>query len=87
MSSGVRLNALVGRPLADEGVREIVTSTAEAIGERNGIGVRVTFVGDDAIELEVEGSQLTATAAAAELRRLTDLWHRGRYDAPLWSAT
>ncbi|HAW96892.1 MAG: hypothetical protein CMJ33_05825 [Phycisphaerae bacterium] len=87
MSSGVRLNALVGRPLADVGVREIVTSTAEAIGERNGIDVRVTFVGDDAIELEVEGSQLTATAAAAELRRLTDQWHRGRYDAPLWSAT
>ena len=87
MSSGVRLNALVGRPLADQGVREIVTSTAEAIGERNGIDVRVTFVGDDAIELEVGGSQLTATAAAAELRRLTDQWHRGRYDAPLWSAT
>ena len=87
MSAGVRLNALVGRPLADQSVREIVTSTAEAIGERNGIRISVTFVGDDAIELEVAGSQLTATAAAAELRRLTDQWHRGRYDAPLWSAT
>ncbi len=87
MSAGVRLNASVGAPLADPGVRKIVTSTAEALGERNGIRVRVTFVSDDAIELEVEGSQLTATAAAAELRRLTDQWHRGRYDAPLWSAT
>ena len=67
MSAGVRLKALIGSPLADSGVREIVTSTAEALGERNGIRIKVTFVSDDAIELEVEGSQLNATAAAAEL--------------------
>ena len=53
MSAGVRLKALIGTPLSDPGVREIVTSTAEALGERNGIRVRVTFVSDDAIELEV----------------------------------
>ena len=87
MSAGVRLKALLGTPLSDPGVREIVTSTAEALGERNGIRVKVTFVSDDAIELEVEGSQLNATAAAAELRRLTEQWHRGKYDAPLWSAS
>ncbi len=85
MNTRIRLRAAVGEPLEDAGIRGIVTSTAEAIGERNGVRVEVIQADLDAIELEVEGSTLEATALAAELRRLTDHWHQQRYGAPLWS--
>ena len=85
MNTRIRLRAAVGDPLRDAGVRGIVTSTARAIGERTGVRVSVIEADLDAIELEVEGSNLEATALAAELRRLTDQWHQQRHGTPLWS--
>lgn len=84
MSSRVRLRAALGEPLADESVRAIVVSTAEAIGERTGVRVEVLDIEPNAIELDVEGSQLAATALAAELRRITDQWHLDRHGGRLW---
>ncbi|MDG2030241.1 MAG: hypothetical protein P8J45_04470 [Phycisphaerales bacterium] len=84
MNSRIRLRAFAGEPLGDEGVRGIVVSTARAIGERTGVRVEVHEADLDTIELEVEGSNLEATALAAELRRITDQWHQQRHGRPLW---
>ena len=84
MTTRIRLRAAVGEPLGDEGVRAIVVSTARGIGERTGVRVEVIEAALDTIELEVEGSNLEATALAAELRRVTDQWHQQRHGRPLW---
>lgn len=65
-------------------MRSIVVSTAEAIGERTGVRVDVLDIEPDSIELAVDGSQLAATALAAELRRITDQWHQDRHGGRLW---
>ena len=85
MSAAVRLSSVQEAALADDLVRGIVRSTAEAIGERTGVGVRITAINDQSIELEVDGSQLEATALAAELRRATDDWHQKKFGCALWS--
>lgn len=85
MNARVRLQALDGDPLHDSAVRAIVVSTAEAIGERTGVNVRVLDADGNSVELDVEGTQLEATALAAELRRLTDAWHSKKFGCPLWS--
>lgn len=85
MNASVRLSSLLGAPLADHSVRAIVRSSAEAIGERTGVSVRIRSVDDQSIELEIEGSQLEATALAAELRRITDDWHREKFGCTLWN--
>ena len=87
MSAQVRLQARDGEPLQDEAVRAIVISMAEAIGERTGVSVRVLRTESNCVELDVDGTQLEATALAAELRRLTDAWHREKYGCELWSIT
>ncbi|MCH2144601.1 MAG: hypothetical protein MK082_05575 [Phycisphaerales bacterium] len=84
MTARVSLRAAVGEPLAEEATRNIVTATAEAIGERTGVTVRVLEASFDLVELEVDGTNLEATALAAELRRLTDKWHHDRHGRSLW---
>jgi len=81
----VTLRARHGRPLDDPGVRDVVIATAESIGERHGVRVRVLEAGGDCIRLAVDGGELPAVGLAAELRRLTDRWHEGRYGVRLWS--
>ena len=85
MTASVRLTALDGEPLDDESVRSIVISTAEAIGERTCVSVEVAGTDGSSIELHVMGSQLEATALAAELRRLTNAWHSEKFGCQLWS--
>lgn len=85
MNARVRLKAQDGDPLHDDAVRAIVVSTAEAIGERTGVAVTVLNADGNSIELDVGGTQLEATALAAELRRLTDAWHSEKYGCTLWS--
>jgi hypothetical protein len=80
------LRARIGRPLDDPSVRDLVAATAEAIGERQGVAVRVIAAGGDAIEVAVAGGEVAALGLVAELRRLTDRWHRGRFGSPLWAA-
>ena len=84
--STATLRARIGRPLDDPAVRDLVAATAEAIGERQGVAVRVRSAGGDAIEVAVAGGELAALGLVAELRRLTDRWHRGRFGSPLWAA-
>ena len=85
MSAAVRLTSMLGAPLSDDSVRGIVRSSAEAIGERTGVTVRITAVDERSSELEIDGSQLEATALAAELRRVTDDWHQEKFGCALWS--
>ena len=85
MNARVRLQAQEGEPLQDEAVRAIVISMAEAIGERTGVKVEVLRTDANCVELDVAGTQLEATALAAELRRLTNAWHREKYGCELWS--
>ena len=85
MPAAVRLSSMLGAPLSDDSVRGIVRASAEAIGERTGVRVRISAVDDQSIELEVDGSQLEATALAAELRRVTDEWHQEKFGCALWS--
>lgn len=82
----VTLRARFGAPLADTGVRDVVASTAVAIGERHGVVVRVLDIDDTSVRLHVAGGDLVAIGLAAELRRLTDRWHHHRFGAPLWRA-
>ncbi len=81
----ITLRARIGRPLDDPAVRDLVVATAESIGERHGVRVRVLEAGGDAMTIAVEGGDLPAVGLAAELRRATDRWHRGRHGVPLWS--
>ena len=85
MPAAVRLSSTLGAPLSDESVRGIVRASAEAIGERTGVTVRIQALDDQSIELEIDGSLLEATALAAELRRLTDDWHQEKFGCALWS--
>lgn len=87
MSARVRLQAQDSNPLHDASVRGIVISMAEAIGERTGVQVTVLDTDENSIELDVAGTQLEATALAAELRRLTNSWHREKFGCDLWSLT
>ncbi len=88
--SAVTLRVLSGGngdgPLTDRGTLAMVIATIHAIAERN--GVRVTSVGhdDDSVTIIVDGAPMVATVLAAELRRVTDAWHRGKYGSPIWDA-
>ena len=84
--STATLRARIGRPMDDPAIRDLVAATAEAIGERHGVGVRVISAEGDAIEVAVAGGDVAALGLVAELRRLTDRWHRGRFGSPLWAA-
>ncbi|MEE2682278.1 MAG: hypothetical protein VX641_07920 [Planctomycetota bacterium] len=86
MGAAVRLSSTLGAPLSDDSIRAIVGASAQAIGERTGVQVRITDLDDASIELEVEGSPLEATALAAELRRVTNDWHRDKFGCALWSS-
>jgi hypothetical protein len=81
----VTLRARDGRPLDDPGVRNVVIATAESIGERLGVGVRVLDADGASITIEVDGGTLPAMGLAAELRRATDRWHEARHGVALWS--
>ena len=81
----ITLRARIGRPLDDPAIRDLVAATAVAIGERHGVRVRVLETTGDAMTISVEGGDLAAVGLAAELRRTTDRWHRGRHGVPLWS--
>lgn len=74
-----------GGPLTDPDVRRIVVSTAEAIAERSGVDLLERIVEPDAMRLTIAGPTLVALGFAAELRRVTESWHRAKYGAPLWS--
>ncbi|MEM1167335.1 MAG: HAD family hydrolase [Planctomycetota bacterium] len=83
--STVTLRALVGAPLRERAVRDVVQATARAIAERNGVKLEALNVTDDSVVAELETSRLAAVGFAAELRRLTNEWYRSKFGVTtLW---
>jgi len=83
--STVVLRALEGRPLDDETIRRTVIAAAEAIAERNGVELRSLEAEGDRVVATLDTGRLAAVGFAAELRRITTAWHRGRTGAEhLW---
>jgi len=82
--SVVSLRALAEAPLRDEGVRATVASTARAIAERTGIELVSLDLDHASVTARVATHRLAAIGFAAELRRVTNAWHRGRSGEPLW---
>jgi len=83
-SSTVRLRALSGAPLAQERVRSTVEAAARALAERNAVEVSHLVCEDDAITLTLGINKLAALGFLAELRRVTEAWHRAKFGAGLW---
>lgn len=75
-------------PLADEAIRSMVVATARAIAERTGIELLDLRAQPRGIEATIAGPEVVAVGFVAELRRLTNAWHRSRTGRDLWpSAT
>ncbi len=83
-SSTVRLRALSGTPLAQERVRSTVEAAARALAERNAVEVSHLSCEPDAITLTLEIDKLAALGFLAELRRVTEAWHRAKFGTGLW---
>lgn len=73
--STITLRALVGAPLHDTKVRDIVMATASAIAERNGVTLTALCANDDSVTAELAANRLVALGFAAELRRVTGAWY------------
>jgi len=87
MTATVTLRALEGRPLADAAVRDTVRAACEGIAERTGVRLGRIEVTPEAIHIEVEGSRIEALGLTAELRRVTNAWHKARSGGrSLWGA-
>lgn len=85
MGAAVTLRARQGRPLDDPRVRATVCAAAEAIAERTGVALLGLATAPDSVTIEIDGSRLEAIGLAAELRRVTNAWQRGRSPGqPLW---
>ena len=78
-----RLRA-AGEPLGDAAIRRMVVATGHAIAERVGVEL-VSIEADEAgVRIALRGSRVTAMGFLAELRRLTNAWHRRKHGSELW---
>jgi len=80
----VVLRALAGEPLRDEKVRSMVVAAARALAEREGVELVAVDADPDRVTLLLRTDRIVALGFAAELRRGTDAWYRGRHNATLW---
>jgi hypothetical protein len=83
-SSTVRLTALEGEPLRDDRLRDLVVATAHAIAERTGVALTAIDPSPDGVQVTISAGRLAALGFVAELRRVTEAWHRGRTGRSLW---
>lgn len=79
--------APLAAPLADDAVRRIVVATAHAIAERVGVELVEIRADDAGVAVTLRGSRVTAMGFLAELRRLTNRWHRDKLGSDLWPTT
>jgi len=83
--TSITLRALEGAPLKHDRIRDMVTATAHAIAERQGVEVRRIGTTDDSITAVLAAGRIEALGFAAELRRLTTSWYEHKYGVPeLW---
>ncbi|MEN0021076.1 MAG: HAD-IIIA family hydrolase [Planctomycetota bacterium] len=71
-------------PLADASVRRIVISTGHAIAERVGVDLTAIEADDHGVTVSLRGTRVAAMGFLAELRRLTNAWHRSKHGNELW---
>ena len=84
-TSAITLRALEGTPLADAAIERMVTATAHAIAERQGVAVHEVTTTPERITVTLGCGRVAAMGFAAELRRLTTNWYTSKYGAPtLW---
>lgn len=74
-------------PLADKAIRSMVLATARAIAERTGIELLDLRATPRGVEATIAGPEVVAVGFVAELRRLTNAWHRTRTGRDLWPST
>ena len=85
MSAAVTLRALTGAPLEDPDIERMVTATAHAIAERQGVEVLALETAADHITVELAADRVVAVGFAAELRRVTTAWYTAKYGTlTLW---
>ncbi len=86
--STVSLRAAAGQPtaapLADAATRRTVVASAHALAERTGVRMVALEADETGLTATIEGPMVVALGFAAELRRTTDAWHRGKYGTRLW---
>lgn len=81
----ITLRAPHGAPLADAKIRDLVVATAHSIAERSGVTPISITAERDRVTAVLPLDRIAALGFAAELRRLTDRWHRAKFGgAPLW---
>ena len=81
----VTLRALEGQPLERAAVREIVLATARAIAERQGIELVDLRASSGSVRASLLAGQIEAIGFAAELRRITAAWYKGKFGvSELW---
>lgn len=80
----VTLRAKLGEPLADASVARVVEATAHAVAERTGVDLVAVHVEPASITATLRGPVIVAIGFAAELRRLTEGWYRGKHGVSLW---
>lgn len=82
--TSITLRALEGEPLRDDAIAGMVTSTAHAIAERQGVEVLHLESGPDRITVTLGAGRMAAWGFAAELRRLTSNWYAHKHGGTLW---
>lgn len=75
-STSITLRALEGAPLADEATRRTVLAAAHALAERHGVDLVSIETNPDRLTVTLQLHRLGAIGFAAELRRLTEAWHK-----------
>ena len=84
-ATAVTLKALVGEPLSDAALKDMIVATAHAIAERQGIPVLSVTTTAASISVTLECGRIEAVGFAVELRRLTTTWYTRKYGEPtLW---
>lgn len=75
-----------GRPNAfeDPRVRDTVIATANAIAERTGLKLVEVALDASGVSATLEAPEVVAVGFGAELRRLTNAWHRAKFGSALW---
>lgn len=70
-----------------ERTRESVLSSGWALAERAGVRLLRLAIDGERLDVEVDGPEIVALGFIAELRRITNRWHRARTGGALWSGS
>ncbi len=78
-SSVITLRALAGEPLAEPAIEDMVSATARAVAERQGVAVLGLETAPGHITVELACNRIVAMGFAAELRRVTTAWYTNKF--------